>query len=465
MSSEGNMAKRLLVDISPLRESRDYRRLFFGTTLSGVGSQMTTFAVALQVFLLTHSSAAVGGIAIVAAVPAISFGLLGGSIIDSVDRKKLVLLTSTSLAVVSGALAAQAFSGFDHLWLLYLLVGVQASLASINMPARRTFVPRLLDRESIPAAVALTMLSGHACVLVGPVVAGLVTAAGGLKICYLVDAFSFSAALYGVARLPSMLPHGEPSRPGIKSVLSGISFLRREKVLGSALLSDLSATVLAMPVSVFPAINAARFGGSPRTLGLLTAAVAAGGLIGSGFSGPVGRVVHKGAGMLLAGVIWGLGIAGFGLFGELWSTLLCLAVAGAADVSSVVLRSTIIQTSTPDEFRGRVNAAEFVAGASGPQLGNFRGGIVASVSTPGISAVSGGLSAMVAAGLLAVLFPALRRYRYSASGPSGPSPLAMVSNVELGISEGLVGEEQILVEGSEAPFGVDDGDLQNPKVR
>jgi MFS family permease len=215
-----------------------------------------------------------------------------------------------------------------------------------------------------------------------------------------------------------MRPEGEPSRPGLRAVLSGLAFLSRERVLGSALLADVNATVLAMPLALFPAINAERFHGSPRTLGLLPAALAAGGIVGSGLSGPVGRIVRKGRGMLVAGAIWGLALAAFGVVGSLWATLACLAVAGLADVSSVVLRSTIIQTNTPDEFRGRVNAAEFVAGASGPQVGNFRAGVVASVSTPAISAISGGLAAAAGSAVLAVAFPALVRYRSKEREPT-----------------------------------------------
>jgi MFS family permease len=422
LTPEPRSWKRLLIDVSPLRESSDFRRLWIGTTLSAMGSQMTTFAVALQVFLLTHSSAAVGGIALAIAIPSIGFGIFGGSVTDALDRRKLVLFTSTVMAFLSAGLAAQAFTGFDHLWLLYLLVGLQSAFGSINGPARRTFMPRLLKRESIPAGVALTMLTMHISLLVGPAVAGVVTAAGGLKVCYLVDAISFSAALYGVARLEPMRPEGDKGRPGWKAVVSGFSFLRHQRVLAGALLADVSATALAMPFALFPAINAARFGGSPRTLGLLPAAVAAGGILGSGLSGPVGRVVRKGRGMLIAGGIWGFALAAFGVVGSLWATLACLMVAGLADVSSVVLRSTIIQMNTPDEFRGRVNAAEFVAGGSMPQVGNFRAGVVATIFTPDISAISGGLSAALAAMLLAIGFPALMRYRADHREPPTPHP-------------------------------------------
>lgn len=370
--------RRLLADVSPLRDSPAFRRLSVGSTLSGVGSQMTTFAVALQVYLLTHSSAAVGATALVAAIPSICFGLLGGAMIDAVERRRLVLLTSALLTAVSTAFAVQAFVGLDRLWLLYVLTGVQSLLNSVNGPARRTFMPRLLATEQIPAGVALTMLTTHLSLLIGPVIAGLLAAAGGVKLCYLLDAVSFLAAVYGVSRLPAMRPQGQSARPGVRAVRDGLHSLRRSSALAAALLADANATVLAMPIALFPAINAERFGGSPQTLGLFPAALAVGGLLGSGLSGPVGRIARKGQAMLAAGAVWGLALATFGIVDGLAATLVCLVIAGVADVSSVVLRSTIIQVETPDEFRGRINATEYVVGASMPQVGNFRAGVVGS---------------------------------------------------------------------------------------
>jgi MFS family permease len=413
--------RRLFVDISPLRQSPAFRRLWVGSSLSGIGSQMTTFAVALQVYRLTHSSAAVGATALAAGLPAICLGLFSGALVDAVDRRRLVLRTTTLLAAVSAVFAWQAFAGFGRVWLLYLLVAVQSALVSVNAPARRTFMPRLLGREQIPAGVALTMLTAHLSLLVGPVLAGLLAAAGGLKLCYLVDALSFAGSLYGVARLPAMRPEGAAVRPNARAVAAGLRFLAHRKVLAGALLADVNATVLAMPISLFPAVNAERFGGSARTLGLLPAAIAAGGLLGSGLSGPVGRMVRKGRGMLIAGAVWGLALAAFGLVDGLAPTLVCLVVAGTADVSSVVLRSTIIQVATPEEFRGRVNAAEFVVGASMPQIGNFRAGVVASLTTPDISAVSGGVTAALGSAALALAIPALVRYRTDSPAES-PAP-------------------------------------------
>ncbi len=413
------MPDRLLADITPLRESAAFRRLWIGSTLSSVGSQMTQFAVVLQVYLLTHSPAAVGLLGLVSAVPAIGFGLLGGSIIDAVDRRRLALLTSAVLALTSVAFAAQAFAGLDQLWLLYLLVAVQSLVGSVNGPARQTFLPRLLRAEHVPAGVALSMLTMHLSLVTGPLLAGVLAAAGGLKLCYLVDAISFLAALYGVFRLPPMRPEGGGAKPGVRAVLDGLRFLGRSRVLCGALLADVNATVLAMPMALFPAINDERFGGSPRTLGTFTASIAIGGILGSGLSGPVARVTRQGRAMLVGGAVWGLALAGFGLVDGLVPTLACLLVAGVADVSNVVLRSTIVQVATPDAYRGRVSAAESVVGTSMPELGNFRAGAVGSLTTPGFSAAFGGFAAAAGTLALALAFPALVRYDASTVAPVG----------------------------------------------
>lgn len=411
------MIRRLLVDVTPLRASPDFRRLWAGSLLSAIGGQMTVFAVALQVYLLSGSSLAVGTVGLADALPAITCGLFAGSLVDAHDRRRLVLLASSGQLLVSLGFAAQAFAGAGQLWLLYGLVAVQSLARSVNAPARRTFMARLLPAEQLPAGAALTMLVMHASMVAGPSLAGLVAAAGGLKLCYVIDAASFLGALYGVYRLPPMRPDGDGARPGLCAVLAGLRFVRRSQVLTGALISDLNATVLAMPIALFPAINAERFGGSPRTLGLLTTALAVGGVLGSGLSGPVGRLQHQGRGMLAAGTVWGVALAGFGLVHGLAVSLTFLALAGVADVSSVVLRTTVLQLATPDAYRGRIAATEYVVGAACPELGNFRAGAVASLTSPAASAISGGLSCVAGAGLIALALPAFVRYRAGSDDP------------------------------------------------
>lgn len=413
--------RRLFMDLRPLRESPDFRRLWAGSLLSALGGQMTGFAVVLQIYTLTHSAIAVGAVGLAMAIPALVFGLAGGSLIDAVDRRMLVLVTSGCLAVVSVLFAVQAYAGLTQVWPLYCLVAVQSLLGAVNGPARRTFLPRLLAPERVPAGAALNMFAFHISATAGPALAGVVAAAWGLKVCYLVDSIGFAAALYGIIRLPSMPPEGGGTRPGPRAVGEGLRFIVRERVIGGAFLADMNAMVLGMPFALFPVINAERFGGAAQTLGLLTSAVAVGGVAGTVLSGWVGRVSRQGRAMLVAGAVWGAGLTGFGLAHSLWAALVLLAVAGAADVLSVVFRTSIVQVSTPDRFRGRVAAAEYVVGVGCPHLGNFRAGAVGSLTSPTAAAIGGGLTTIAGTLLIALTTPALVRYRARPAPDLGPA--------------------------------------------
>ena len=415
------MKTRLVADLGPLRESPAFRRLWAGTTLSSVGSSLTGFAVILQVYDLTHSPLAVGGVGVAQMVPTLLIGLAGGTITDAIDRRKLVLVTSSCLAAVSAAFAAQAFAGLGLVWLLYALVAVQSSLTALDRPARATFVPGLLPASQLPAGLALNQLSFQLTLIAGPALAGLIAAAPhlGLRACYLIDTVSFAAALYGVARLPTMRPQGGATRPGPRAVAEGVRFIRRSQVLAGAFLADLNATVFGLPVALFPAINAERFGGSPVTLGLFITAIGVGGLASAAFSGPVKHVARPGRAMLCTVAVWGAAFAGFALSPGLWLTLSLLAVAGAADAFTVVFRSTIVATVTPDRLRGRVMAADYVVGAGGAQLGNLEAGALGTLTTPVISALAGGLVTIAGAVVIALALPGFTRYRRQPAEPAG----------------------------------------------
>jgi MFS family permease len=411
---------RLLADITPLRESAAFRRLWAGTTLSSVGGSLTSFAVILQVYDLTRSPFAVGVLGVAQVVPTLAVGLLGGPVTDAVDRRKLVLVTSSCLAAVSAALAAQAFAGLGVVWPLYALVAVQSSLIAVDRPARSTFVPSLLPARQLAAALALDRLSFQIVLTAGPALAGVIatTPRLGLRACYLIDAVSFAAALYGVARLPAMRPRAGATRPSPRAVGEGLSFIRRSRVLAGAFLADLNATVFGLPVALFPAINAERFGGDPRTLGLFTTAIGVGGLVGAAFSGPISRVSRQGRAMLCTVAIWGAAFAGFAVAPSLWLTLGLLAVAGAADTFTVVFRGAIVTAMTPDQLRGRVMAADYAVGAGGAQLGNLEAGALGSLTSPTISALSGGLVTIAGAVVIGLALPAFTRYRH----PQRPAP-------------------------------------------
>nr|WP_202885171.1 MFS transporter [Actinopolymorpha cephalotaxi] len=403
-----------------MRSSPAFRRLWVGTTLSGLGGQLTMVAVLYQVWELTGSPAAVGALGLVRAVPMVVFGLVGGSLADAVDRRRLVLLTTVGQLGVAVMLAVQAFTELRSYAVLLVLVAVQSVGGALGAPARRTFVPRLLPAEQVTAGVALSHVSFQFAMLGGPALGGLVIAHAGIGVCYLVDSITFLAALYGVRGLPAMRPVGLPARPGIRTVWEGWRFIATRPALGGAFLTDVFATVLAMPIALFPVVNAERFGGRPETLGLFFTAIAVGGVVAGAVSGRVARSGRPGVVMLVTAGVWGVGLAGFGLAPYLWLALGCLAVAGAADTFSVISRGSIVQLATPDSHRGRVSAVELIVGASGPDVGNFRAGLVGDVTSATFALVAGGVMCVAGVAGVAATNRSLRRFSPTADVAGEP---------------------------------------------
>ncbi len=399
-----------LVDTRPLRSSRSFRRLWIGTSASSFGGQLTTVAVLFQVWELTHSPVWVGMIGVAHAVPLVVVGLIGGSLADAMDRRRLVLISTFGSIAVSGVLATQAVVGMDSLPVVFCLVAASAGFAALGSPARRTFVPRLLKQDQVSAGIALTHLGFQASMLIGPAIAGLVIAGWGLSACYLVDVLTFCVALFGVASLPAMPPSGEGQRAGIGAMVAGWRYIARRPVLRGSFLSDLAATVLAMPIAVFPMINDERFGGRPETLGLFLSAIAVGGVLAGLLSGTVTRAGRPGAIQLAAAALWGAALAGFGLSGTWWAALCWLAVAGAADTVAVIARGTVVQLATSDSYRGRVSSVEQIVGVAGPEMGNVRAGLLAGLTSAGLGVVAGGLLCVAGVAAVAATHPALRRF-------------------------------------------------------
>jgi MFS family permease len=404
--------RRVLADLTPLRTSLDYRRLWFGNTLSWMGSQMTALAVSLQVYAITHSSFSVGLVGLFSLVPLVSFGLYGGAFADTFDRRKLGLISAAGANVLSIVLAAAAIADYRHVWLLYAVVALQSICFAMNSTARSAMVPRLLPTEQLPAANALNSLTSNVGLMVGPSLGGLIVGWWGYQGAYLVDVVTFTASLYAMLRLPAMLPRraADGGRPKRASVLSGLRFLATRPNLRMTFFSDLSAMVLAQPRALFPAVAALWFGGGASTVGLLLAATAVGAVLGGTFSGWLGRVRRHGMAILCAVAAWGAAVAGFGLSRELWFGLFFLAVAGAADSVSMVFRSTMLQAAVPDEMRGRLQGVFIVVVAGGPRLGDFLTGSIAQLTSPGTTVVCGGLACVVLVTLLALRWPRFARY-------------------------------------------------------
>ncbi|QKV75881.1 MFS transporter [Amycolatopsis sp. Hca4] len=401
---------RALVDLTPLRTSPAFRRLWLGRVFSGFGSQMTLVAVMFQVWEQTRSTTWTGAVGLAQALPLVLLGLFAGSVVDRVDRRKVAIVAATGQAVCSVLLAVQGFLGDVPVVAVLGLVAVQSCFVACGGPAARTFVPRLLPPGQLPAGLALGRIAFQGAMLLGPALGGLVLGWAGVGGCYLVDALTFCLAFHGLFGLPPMRPGGEPSRPGVRGVLDGLAFLVRTPVVRGALLTDLAATVLSMPVSLFPLVNAERFDGDPRTLGLFLSAVAVGGVVASVFSGTFTRLPRPGRVMLAGSAGWGLALTGFGLAPDPWLGLACLVLAGAADTVSVVSRGALVQLATPDALLGRVSAAEQIVGQAGPDLGNLRGGLVAGATSGTFALLSGGVLCVLAVAIVGAATPGLRRF-------------------------------------------------------
>ncbi|MEU0431683.1 MFS transporter [Streptomyces sp. NPDC006290] len=406
---------RTLIDVRPLRTSPVFRRLLIGRTVSVLGSFMTMVTVMYQVWDMTHSTVWTGAVGLAQALPMVVFGLFAGSWADRGDRRRIYLFATVGQAAISLLLAVQGFTGHVPVVGVLGLAAAQSCCSAVGGPAAGVFVPRLLPRDQVAAGLALQQVTGQAMMLAGPALGGIVLGWVGIGPCYLVDALSFGLAFYGAFGLPALPPTGEPSRAGLHGVLDGLRFLAGHRAVRGALITDLAATVLSMPTSLFPLVNAERFGGSPRTLGLFLSALAIGGIAASALSGTITRLGRPGPVMLCGAGIWGAALAAFGLIRDPWAGLGLLVLAGAADAVSVISRSTIVQTHTPDALLGRVTAAEQIVGQAGPNLGNLRGGVVAGWASGATALVSGGLLCLLAVVWVGAKTPELR-------GESVPDP-------------------------------------------
>jgi MFS family permease len=406
--------RRWLADTTPLRENPDYRRWWFGYSVSFTGTQLTQFAIPVQVYFLTKSSLAVGLVGLIVLGPLVTMGLLGGSIADAVDRRRLTLVTSSCLFALSVLLSVQSALHVDRVWLLSLIAAVQGMFSATDSAARGAILPRLVRREMMPAANALGQLGFNTGLSLGPLVGGVLVGSLGFAWAYGLDALSFLAVLYAVWRLPPMPPEGDIAKPGFRSVAEGLRFLGPRKNLLMTFLVDINAMVFGMPRALFPAIGTTWFHGGAGTVGLLAAAPSVGALLGAATSGWAGRVRRQGFAVLVSVAIWGgsIGVFGFSrvLRTPLALALLLLAVAGAADMVSAIFRNTILQVATPDALRGRLQGVFIVVVTGGPRLGDFEAGAVAGAFGVATSVVSGGLACIAGVMLLAARYPSFAGY-------------------------------------------------------
>ncbi|MFT4280680.1 MFS transporter [Microbacterium sp.] len=419
------------LDLSPFRASPAFTRMWIGSTLAGLGGQLTVVAVMLHMFALTESTFAVAMIAVAGLVPMILAGLYGGMLADAFDRRRVALLAASVTFASTAGLAVLAWSGVESVWWLYVLTMINSAANSIVMAARQSIIPRLLPRELLPAASALGGITMGLMVMGGPALAGVLVALAGYAWTYSIDVVLMLANFAGLWALPAIRPEGEIVRPGLASLRDGWRFLRRASNIRLQFLLDIVAMTFGQPIALFPALGAVLLGGGPITTGLLTASIAAGAFLSSVFSGPVARVRRQGLGIQRAIIGYGIAIGVFGATLVLGAagafatgpvderhpnlvvitlSMLALAAAGACDNVSSIFRNTMVQAAVPDAMRGRLQGIFIVVVAGGPRVGALYAGTLATVTALWAPPLLGGVVIVGIVVLAVRLSPRFRRY-------------------------------------------------------
>jgi MFS family permease len=412
----GGVRQSHLIDVTPLRVSPAFARLWAGNTLSGVGAVMTNTAVGLHIYDITDSTFMVSLVAWFALLPMVAAGLYGGAIADRFDRRAVALVASLVAWVSIVALATVAWAGITTVAVFYVITTVNAVAATIASATRQAITPRLLPPELLPQAAALSGISMGLMVTLGPAVAGVLVAHSGYGWTYTVDVLLFVAGFLGLWTLPGIRPDGHGGVAGLRAVREGLAHLRQAPNVRMSFVVDIIAMTFGQPIVLFPAIGALVIGGGSMTVGLLTASYAVGGILSSLASGRLTGLRWQGRAIRNAIVAYGFGILGLGVvlavdmlgghavasrdFADvnvpaLLAASTCLAVAGGADNVSAIFRTTILQAAVPDSLRGRMQGVFTVVVTGGPRLGQMFAGTLATLTSLWVPAVAGGILVVV----------------------------------------------------------------------
>ena len=401
-------------------QHRNYRLIWLGLLASMTGSTMQNAALLWHVSLLVppdRKGLALGIVGLVKVAPIVVLSMVSGVVADAWNRRRLMLFTQTGSAIVAIALAATAFAGVSHVWPVYALAALGAAVATFDLPARQALVPMLVPREHLPNAISLNTIMFQAASVAGPSLGGLMIAAGGVAWTYVFNALSFVFVI-GALLMMRNVPERQPSEGGSRddvswhAALEGLRFVFSQPLIRSTMLLDFFATFFSSATALLPIFAQDILHVGAKGYGWLYAAPAVGAVATSAAMIPLTpRIDHRGQVLLWAIVVFGLATVVFGVSPWFWLTFLCLALTGAADTISIIIRNIVRQLETPDRLRGRMIGVNMVFFIGGPQLGEFEAGVVASWLGAVVSVVSGGLGCLLATGWVAAATPALRRYR------------------------------------------------------
>lgn len=402
------LVKAIAIDITPLTTSRDFRLLYIGQVFTYFGSMMRFAILPWQMYELTKSSFAVGMLGLVEFVPMFFAAFIGGALADYIDRKRLIWLTETGMAITAGILIFNSLLPQPKIWVIYVIAALFAGLNGLQRPAREAIVPRIVPAEQMAAVAALNSLRFSFGMIVGASVGGIIAVKFGSALAYFIDFITFVISIITILMIKASPPPLDADRPSWQSIKAGLRYAKsRQELLGTYLI-DLNAMFFGMPMALFPAIAVSY--GKPESVGFLYAAPAIGTLFISLFSRMFGRVNRHGLAITISAGIWGVAIIIFGLSNDLWVGLFFLAIAGAADAVSGLFRMTVWNQSIPDHLRGRLAGIEMISYMTGPHLGNAEAGLVAHLFSLRASIVSGGVFCVVGTIALAAMLPKFLSY-------------------------------------------------------
>ena len=391
--------------------------------MSLTGTQLRLVAIPYQIYVITGSSLDVGLIGLFQAVPLISLALFGGVIADRVDRRRLLIVTQIGLAACSAALALGTQLGFASVAYLYAFTAIGAAFSALDGPARGALTPSLVQRDQLPAAMALNQVLFQTAAIGGPAIAGVVILTFGIAGAYWIDVASFLVAIAAVTALVAPAREVRVHPPVGRALVEGLAHFRANRILFGTMLLDFFATFFGSPRALFPFYADRVFAVGPEGLGLLFAAPGVGSLVAALTSGWTKRVQRQGVAVLVAVAAWGLAIAAFGLMddGLFVPALAFVALAQGADTISAIFRSTILLTVVPDHMRGRLVAISSMFFLGGPYLGQVESGVVADLVSPVFSVVSGGVATLLSVVGVALWAPEVASYRSGAPAKEEPT--------------------------------------------
>ncbi|MGN9842878.1 MFS transporter [Nonomuraea sp. H19] len=402
------LLRHLSIDVSPLRDSRDYRLLFGSGVITMFGTLISLVAVPYQMKELTDSYLAVGLVSLAEFVPMVVCGLWGGAIADALDRRKIIVLSELGLLVTSAALMVNAMLPDPQVWVLYVMGAVSTGIACLQRPSMEAALQQIVKHEQQGAAAVLSSLRWNFGAIVAPALGGLLVTTYGVAVAYGIDMATFVLSLALLWRMRSLPPAEHAAPASLKSLVEGVRYAVGRSDLMGTYLVDIAAMVFAMATALFPFLaDELR---APQALGLLYSAAAVGALIASLTSAWTARVQRQGLGVIVAAALWGVAVALTGLAPNVWLVFVCIALAGAADMVSGIFRMTMWNQTIPQELRGRLAGIELLSYASGPMLGNARASLMANFGGTRFSLGAGGLLCVAAVLALGTALPKFRRY-------------------------------------------------------